>query len=128
MRGDYDIVTGGSETIEGHMIMDGDWVYTWTSQLPQGFKMNVSEIEDIAGEDSSTDNKTLESLGTDYDYNCSAWSEDSSLFEIPQNITFTDFSATLKKFENNQGNLCSACDLIPNDSDKTACKERLNCE
>lgn len=73
-------------TIESHMVTDGAYAYTWTSSMPQGFKMAI---------DANAKASTATSGHQDFDYNgaldynCVAWPTDESKFVVPSNITFT---------------------------------------
>ena len=123
MHGTYSVTTNGN-TIEGNMVSDGEWLYTWTSEMPQGVKININKAEEeLAGE--TSDGTSTESLTKDYNYKCTNWKVDESVFSVPTNITFTDLSQTLQDMG---GAACTACNYITNETDKQACKDRLNCE
>ena len=77
-------------TIDSHMVSDGTYAYTWTSAMPQGFKVALS-----AGAKAPSTGSTATSGHQDFDYNgaldykCVAWPTDESKFVVPTNITFT---------------------------------------
>jgi len=81
--------------IKSYSILDGDWIYTWTSESNQGTKTNLKEMEGVIDED--TDDNTAESSDYynqyhEFDYKCTSWSPDESLFDLPENIEFVDLS------------------------------------
>src|SRR3990167_4528968 len=52
-------------SVEGNMVSDGEWLYTWTSEMPQGVKININKAEEeLAGE--TSDGTSTESLTKDY--------------------------------------------------------------
>jgi hypothetical protein len=131
MRNDFDTTDPTGNVLQGHMISDGEWVYTWTSTMPQGIKMSLSDfetgdtIENGEGQDESNTNV----LKNDYDYNCSPWITDEALFEVPSDIEFTDLSETLKNFgSTNENSMCAACDYAQSEEDRVACRQRLGCQ
>jgi hypothetical protein len=88
MAGDFEsVVPQVNMTIKSHMVSDGDYMYTWSDMMPQGVKIKIDP--------NATNVKTPEASGAssfDYnqnlDYDCKAWSADTSKFIPPANITF----------------------------------------
>ena len=132
MRGDFESTDPTGNKIQSHMISDGTWVYTWTSASPQGFKMNISDAESKASTPSasgSTNGQNLDAFKNNVDFKCNPWVEDASLFQVPSDIKFTDFSESLKKINSGgTGAACAACDYAQNETDKAACKKQLGCQ
>jgi hypothetical protein len=128
MRSDTEITLEGGKTMESHMISDGTWVYSWTSALPQGMKMNISELEKPATAAPSSTNTTVKNFQDKFDFKCTKWNADSSKFVVPTDVTFTDFSETMKKLENGGAAMCSACDYTPDADAKAKCKAQFNCK
>ncbi len=87
LRGDFvsevKAVTGMK--VESHMISDGQFIYTWSSMMPQGMKFAVSA--NVVG--SSTTSGTV-AFGQTLDYDCQSWIVDESVFTLPDGITFTE--------------------------------------
>ncbi len=127
MKGDFEITTGEDQTIKSHMLSDGEWFYTWSDMLPQGFKMNVSELES----DAAVSNDKLKDFNKAYDYECSRWSVDSSYFEMPKGIEFTDFTTMLEsvtKPTDGEGfDMCGTCGMMPDAESKQACLTQFKC-
>ncbi len=124
VRADFEVTTKDRQTIASHMITDGEWVYTWSSATPQGFKMKVDESVNTSAD--TTKESPTKALSESFDYKCTPWLADNSLFEVPSNVEFTDFSDMLKNL--NTGGNCSACDYIPDEDGKATCKQQLGCE
>ena len=86
VRSDFkSVVPQVNMTIESHMISDGAYAYTWTSSMPQGFKVPIDVTTDTAvpsGSENLDYNSAL-------DYNCTAWPTDENMFVLPTDITFT---------------------------------------
>ena len=86
IRGDFDTrvkVLSVDTSIGSHMISDGDFIYTWSGEMPTGFKLPV---------DIKTSAATPNSQSFDYnqklDYNCTSWTIDPDKFILPSGIEF----------------------------------------
>jgi hypothetical protein len=67
-------------------LVSNPWVYTWTNYDSRGVKAQAT---------GSADNSTSSELNTNgfeqpYNFDCSNWTIDASMFEPPTNITFSD--------------------------------------
>lgn len=124
IRGDFTIKDSDGKTIESHMISDGTYAYSWTNIAPQGIKIKMPDAQ--TAEQQKTDTNYQE-LMKNYDYKCRNWIVDSSKFDVPTDITFSDMSKLLEDMGGNKS-LCAACDYAQTEADKTACKERLGCK
>jgi|CXWL01.1.fsa_nt_gi hypothetical protein len=73
------------QTIDNHMIQDGGFVYVWTSLAPQGFKAKTT-----LGTSEATAQFSAQGVNIDqkYNYNCTPWTVDVSLFALPKDVTF----------------------------------------
>ncbi len=86
MRGDF---TGASEagaTQVSHMIHDGSYSYVWVDGMDGGFKMAINAAD---APDSSPNNQVVDQ-NKNFEFNCERWTEDSSKFELPQGVTFSE--------------------------------------
>lgn len=128
MRSDSEVTTKDGLKTESHMISDGTWIYTWTSAAPQGFKMKVEEAETPKSDDNTetTAKKGSADIQSNYDFKCSKWIADSSKFDVPADVTFTDFSETLKNL-NKDGSLCTTCDYAQDADAKAQCRTQFGC-
>ncbi len=129
IRGDY-TVNIGDKMMQGHMISDGTTLYTWTDEMPQGMKMMMDTFKDttIDNMEEPKETETAVNLEQEYDYSCSPWIEDSSIFTVPANIEFVDFAEQTKSMMQNTNSMCAACDYIEDASAKSECKTQFSCE
>ncbi len=72
--------------VSAHMIRSGDYLYSWTDLIAQGVKVKIDAAES-AGKNAGYD------ANAEVQYSCAAWIADESMFAVPSNITFMDFSA-----------------------------------
>ncbi len=131
IRADFTTTDAENEKVDGHMILDGSWEYTWTTLSDQGVKMNIKDLENKVQQntDGTNSDKSFDALSDDVKYNCTKWAADNSMFEVPNNINFVDFTETLDSFtsESEEGGLCSACDFAQTQEAIDACKQQLGC-
>jgi hypothetical protein len=79
-----------------YLISDGTYMYTWNPQYKdQGVKMKITEPEETTD---TKDNAKSSAVNLDEKVNvkCSPWTVDSSKFNIPKDIQFTDLSEMMK--------------------------------
>ncbi len=135
MRGDFKSVTvNPAMTIESHMISDGEYIYSWSSAMPQGVKMAVAATQ--SGQPTGQNQQDFYNSQVDYD--CNSWRVDESKFEVPSDVTFMDMSSMMNAgaqtgAPNNgsmnppsKSNQCNMCDGAP-EPQRTQCREALNC-
>lgn len=92
VSGTYNTQVQGIAMTSNVLVRDG-YSYSWSSILPgQGFKAKVvaSAPANPSAPASSSYSWNANQIG---DYNCQAWTADSSKFEIPASITWKDVSA-----------------------------------
>lgn len=78
-RGDFESKAEGI-TVESHIIVRDGFIYTWSPIAQSGFKARHA-VNNEANNDSD--------FQYAYEYTCTPWAVDSSLFEIPP-IAFVD--------------------------------------
>lgn len=127
MRADFTSVTDGAPTT-GHMLSDSQNVYVWVDGETGGYKVPYSTVATAGsgvGANSPID------LSNESDYSCSAWSPDTTKFDVP-NMEFMDLSSlmatpapTSQSSATDPGK-CSACDSVP-ESAKAQCLAALGC-
>ncbi len=133
MRGDFTSNVSGQST-SSHMIVDGTTSYTWMDGQSTGYKMTFNP--ETGATPSATGSQTSQGpdLNQKSDYNCSAWTADSSLFTLPADVKFMSLGDLLPTPPSAAGtgtgtsvsSQCSYCDSLTGDS-KTQCKSALNC-
>lgn len=131
VRGDFTSDIDNTVT-NTHVISDSQNVYLWFDGAEEGFKMPMTDIEKFQ----SSDTTTAKSLDVDkkVDYECNAWTVDTSKFTLP-NMTFEDFGAMMQGVVENitrdeentdTSAQCSACNNLPAES-QAQCLQLLNC-
>ena len=96
MRGDF-IVNDGSNKVLSAMIIVDQKMYSWTEIDGQkyGMQVDLAEMEKMQG--AKPDTKEAVPLDQQVNYECKPWkSVDSSIFEPPKDIVFTDFGQVMK--------------------------------
>jgi len=133
------------KTLETHMIMKNDKVYTWSSRQPgQGVKMDMSEIKNKEKQETGQDQAGKPAnLNKQVEYECQPWSAQSDRFALPQDVEFTDMSQFIndmqgmmneagqvqdinqEKIDSMKQKACASCEMAPN-PDK--CRANMGCE
>jgi len=86
IRGDFSTIAQGV-TMESHMISDGEWTYTWSPMMPQGFKAPVTASDNTQGTNTQTSGSYTD-MNQMMNYDCDPWSVESNSFTPPAGITF----------------------------------------
>ncbi len=88
MKNEVSMNIGGQKMNTYTLIKDG-YIYVRKDGSSQGMKFPYEEISE--GEGSATNTSTKDILGADMmDFSCTKGIQDTSVFTIPQNITFPD--------------------------------------
>jgi hypothetical protein len=149
MRGDFQSNDSGTTT-STHMINDGKYVYVWVDGQKDGYKMSTSIVKKEAaqvtiGPDNNTPSVAQPSTGPvnmnqQADYSCGSWSVDTSMFTLPQGVTFTDYSSMLQgvtpgAMMRSQGltneqkqSMCAQCNQVPAGAMRNQCLAQLKCQ
>ena len=148
MRGDFQSADNG-KTTQTHMVNDGSFVYMWTDGQKSGYKMSLASIKNEATKTtnttsgSTTDQSPAQqgvNMQKQSDYSCGPWAADKSLFTVPTDVTFTDYTsmmqgATGASPQKQQGITsqqkqyeCSQCDQVPAGSMRNQCRAALKCQ
>lgn len=91
MRGDFksSVVTGATPIdVESHMISDGEFMYTWSSMMPTGFKMAV--VQNTTADGTTPTSQQMFDANMKLSYDCDPWTVDASKFTLPSAVTFTE--------------------------------------
>ncbi len=134
-RSDFIVTNSDGEKFESYTITDADWIYLWGSQSEQGTKMKISELPKSEDTDKISKPNSNENFDKAYDYKCSPWIPDNSKFNPPTNVTFVDFTETMKELQGQADKLkeglkgmCGACDMAGDATKITECKKNLGCD
>lgn len=91
MRGDFESETEHMD-VTSHMIKRDGYVYSWSPLTSQGFKMPVDGEGEAGGSgDGSMSGQSVD-LNQEYDYDCSTWTTNESVFALPA-ITFMEIGS-----------------------------------
>lgn len=87
--------------MKSYSISDGEWIFTWTSENNQGTKLNLKDMEKY--DEDPVDNEEPEEVDysdqtQDFDYKCTPWAVDNSVFDLPKNIEFTNLNEMMEDF------------------------------
>jgi hypothetical protein len=125
-----DILMSAMEGYEFHMISDGKWVYTWNSLANKGTKFNAAELEGTkpinGGQQGADINKEME-------LDCRSWVPQSSMFDLPSGMEFTDDTAELKDAVENfdpekiRAQTCAMCKGAPSEELRQQCMGDIEC-
>ena len=130
-RADFSSIASG-KTISSHMITDTQNVYTWMDGMGTGYKMAASSTMNSGAMEGNSQQSI--DPNNKYDYNCSGWSVDSSKFDPPSGMTFTDISTMVPGNASSSASgsasmkvqQCAACNSLSG-SQKTQCLAALSC-
>lgn len=116
-----------SKVMLTHMIQDGEYLYMWEDTTNQGTKIKIDpSLSAEATKSGKTD--PTSNLDEELDLKCSSWSVDSSKFEVPTTVKFTDLSSITKP-KTSGGNTLgidkSICDQIQDPDSKASCLKAL---
>ncbi len=134
MRGDFTSVSDG-KSVSGHMIVKDNVSYTWMNGEKTGFKVAADESLEVEASESAQQKEQID-LDSKTNYECDSWSKDTSYFDLPSGVEFTDLSAMMNASvgagAQTSGAVdlkamqCAACESVPAES-KAQCKSSLGC-
>lgn len=117
MRGDFGTT---------HMITDNGTSYMWTDGQTKGFKMSL----DSSAQANVTPQPGQVNVDEKTDYDCGAWTVDTSVFSLPAGVQFTDFSSIMvvpsAGVSGAPSDKCAACASLSGET-KTQCLIALGC-
>jgi hypothetical protein len=87
-------VTGGPEG-DGSFLMKDKTVWTWQDSTKQGMTYTIPDVAPVEGETAETEGNMSDEVERDleqYKDSCTSESIPDSMFEVPGDVTFQDFS------------------------------------
>lgn len=124
-------ITSTEGSIQGYVISDGTYMHVWSNQANIGTKIKIDEFsKDIEG-NADAKSKDFEQYRKQYNYSCKPWDVDNSVFDVPTDVEFMDFTSLLNQVTpggNANEVACNACNYIQDATDKQECLHRLSCE
>lgn len=130
VRSDMTFQAEGEEPEQYGMIRDSEYLYSWTDATKEGFKTKLSSMNvSDEGRDPQTEAQPGIDQDQQYDLDCSDWQVDSSVFEVPGNVKFRDFSKEIEQsrqmLQNSQQQMQNACSQISDPDAHAACEKNL---
>jgi len=138
LRGDFMIKDEEGNVVNGGMITDDTYLYTWDNDKKEGFKMAITA--DIKEQSEEIRNNPSQAFDMDKkaNYICSPWVVQAGIFTPPQDVQFADFSEMMKGFggtiapqtseeAGTTSEACTVCESVPAEA-QAQCKQSLNCE
>lgn len=121
------MMQSGSQTINSHMIVEGNTGYMWMDGQTQGFKMSL----DTATQEQTGTNPQTQNFDANkkMNYNCGPWVSDSSMFSLPAGVQFISQETMMTPKTPTTGgssSQCSSCDNLP-EPGKSQCRAALYC-
>lgn len=84
LKGDFSISVPSLGNVSAYMVSDGEYIYSWSSVMMQGFKAKVTAEGTGGGETSGYGFNP----DVSYSYNCEPATVDASMFTPPANVEF----------------------------------------
>lgn len=130
MRGNFTFKVSDEAEQKSNVLRDSEYQYFWQEGADTGFKSKITEFEAEEGqEDANTQDQTVDQ-DAEYDFECSDWSVDESMFDTPDGVEFTDYSAQIEQSKQLQQNSTDqqkkACASLTNESARQACENAVN--
>ncbi len=88
LRGNFSSTASGKNYMS-HMVFKDETIYTWMDGTTVGFKMPVTSTQ------SKTDVRGNIDPNKKIDFSCESWTADTSYFDTPNGIDFTDLGSMM---------------------------------
>lgn len=85
IRAEYDVTVPTLGSMTAYMVSDGEYVYSWSSMMPQGVKTRASITESSSS--APTSGQAIDA-NYEYSYDCQPASANASMFVAPTDVTF----------------------------------------
>jgi hypothetical protein len=132
IRGDFTSKTQ-EKTYVTHIVVENKTNYMWMDDEKAGYKITIDETTATPSTEGQQTNTAVD-MNKSFDYKCSPWVADNSLFAVPTNVTFADMSsfANPSQAPSTSGSTgsstqCSACNSLTGEA-KTQCLTALKCQ
>jgi hypothetical protein len=148
MRGDFQSQVNGTQS-QTHMVNDGTYVYIWTEGQKNGYKMSLDSVKSEASQVKVSGTPTAVkpqgmNMNRQSNYSCSPWVVNASLFTVPSDITFVDYSSMMQGAGASNGTatqpgsaatathgnpaMCAQCNQAPAGAARNQCLTALKCQ
>lgn len=144
-RAEFETPTDTGDLFASNMISDGTTMYIWFEGQNTGFTASLESFDDLPSSAASGGTATEGvsegvNVNREVDYSCDPWTVEETMFEVPTDIKFVDYSSMIEEsLKNLQGedtsketgdietlSQCAACDSLPAES-QALCKQTLGC-
>lgn len=90
-------LVGDKKVVDGSVYTDRDYVYIWSSSdKNSAMKMRIENQTTQEGGVKTDVAGAQESMEKEYDLECNPWKVDESIFALPTDVEFKDFSEMMK--------------------------------
>jgi hypothetical protein len=96
LRGSFS-VQNAKGTQNSNVLRDDNYQYVWQDGSNSGFKTKISALQSDDTEKSTDKQQLPVDQDTKYDFDCSKWNVDQSVFKAPGNVNFSDYSKQLEQ-------------------------------
>jgi len=124
VRVDFD-TTIEEKVTKSHMIVDRNTSYFWTDESKTGFTTTFDPNNQPSAEGNANPASSFDA-NKPANYQCSGWITDSSVFNRPSDVKFSDMSKLLVPDTSDNSSQCSYCESLTGDS-KAQCLSALKC-
>lgn len=128
MRGNFTFQAAGQQTQYSNVLRDNEYQFVWQDGSDTGFKSKIETLTSAGSDDSNTTQQAVDQ-DKEYDFDCSDWRVDESMFNAPANVEFTDYSAQIQQSQEAQQNVndikSEACAQISDATARMACENAL---
>ena len=131
MRGDF-VVSGQKEQAVSSVIIKEGFMYSWTEVAGEkyGMKVELATVPEVG----APPTREPVPLADEVSYKCQPWENvDGSVFEVPTDIIFTDYSAVMNQgmeygnsYEGAGAKSCAVCDSLTAEA-KQQCLAMMGC-
>lgn len=99
LRGDFKSSVAGQGAVESNMIADATHIYTWSSAMPTGFKMERTDKDGSGIEAASgfLGGGTYGDSRVSFDYRCNPGGVSANTFVLPAGVQFMEAPAARMK-------------------------------
>ncbi len=118
MFGDFTATQTDGNVYQSNVLKVNNTQYVWDKEKKEGYKVDTTAITDS----SETNNDSFKN-NKEYDFNCSDWSVDESMFAVPSDVNFFDNTDLIQKARDFKLP-DTACDSLEGEA-KTTCQKAL---
>lgn len=133
IRMDYRISATTEEKSGNHQAFyDGEWLYIWDRGVNDlapvdGMKTRIESFKINSDTGTLGEVKAFKSGQMSGDRMCNTWDDVDPVFEVPQNVTFTESKDTEKIWAERLEAVCAICGKVPDEEAPSVCQKNFSC-